>query len=88
MDEEIKKQLDSNAEKSNLTVATVKSILKVGIYRYHIMHNHVEPYDRHILFHVLLGEKNFTILPLLFTFNDVSEFVLHKGEANVIKIIK
>lgn len=49
MEEEIEKQLDAKAEKSNLTVANVKSILKVCIYRYRIMHNCIEPYDRHTL---------------------------------------
>jgi hypothetical protein len=34
MEEQIEKQLDSKAEKSNLTVAHVKSILKVCIYIY------------------------------------------------------
>lgn len=68
MDEEIEKQLDSEAEKSNLTVAKVKSILKVCICRYLIMHNCIEPYDRHIHFHILLRERHFTILSLLFTF--------------------
>jgi hypothetical protein len=46
MEEEIEKQLDCNAEKSNLTVAHVKSILKVCIYRYFVMPKCVEPCDR------------------------------------------
>jgi hypothetical protein len=36
MEEEIEKQLDAKAAKSNLTVANVKNILKVCMYRYHM----------------------------------------------------
>jgi hypothetical protein len=85
MDEEIEKQLDSKAEKSNLTVANVKSILKVCIYGYRIKRNCVEPCDRHICFHMLLRERHFTILSVLFTFYEVSELIFSKGEANFLK---
>jgi hypothetical protein len=85
MDEEIEKQLESEAEKSNLTVANVKSILKVCVYKHRILHNCVELYDRHIRYHMLLRERHFTIISLLFTFYKVSEFIFHKGEANFLK---
>jgi len=36
MEEEIERQLDAKAAKSNLTVTNVKNILKVCICRYHV----------------------------------------------------
>jgi hypothetical protein len=38
-----------------------------------------------IRFHILLRERHFTILSLLFTFYKVSEFIFRKGQANFLK---
>jgi hypothetical protein len=85
MEAEIEKQLDSKAEKSNLTVAHVKSILKVCIYRCVVTRKRIEHCDRHRCFHVLLRYRYLSILSLLLTYYKVSEFIFCKGGANILK---
>jgi hypothetical protein len=55
VEEEIEKQLDAKAAKSNLTVANVKNILKVCTCRYLVSYEYkyLQPCDRHVLIQVL-----------------------------------
>jgi hypothetical protein len=53
VEEEIEKQLDAKAAKSNLTVANVKNILKVCACRYLVTYKYFQSSDRHVVIHVL-----------------------------------